>query len=92
MPEGPRGEAPADAIGLMAGCIFDDDPCLFIENMPSYWNPGEAPVPGQRIPLGKARIVKKGAPPTPQMAIEEAQLIRQTVTEAQHAPIERSTT
>jgi uncharacterized membrane protein YqjE len=27
-----------------------------------------------------ARFVKKGSPPTPQMAIEEAQLIKQTVT------------
>jgi pyruvate dehydrogenase E1 component beta subunit len=53
--------SPAEAYGLMLSCIFDDDPCLFIENMPSYWNPGEAPVPGQRIPLGKARIVRVGA-------------------------------
>jgi pyruvate/2-oxoglutarate/acetoin dehydrogenase E1 component len=53
--------SPAEAYGLMLSCIFDDDPCLFIENMPSYWNPGEAPVPGQRIPLGKARIARVGA-------------------------------
>jgi pyruvate/2-oxoglutarate/acetoin dehydrogenase E1 component len=53
--------SPAEAYGLMLSCIFDDDPCLFIENMPSYWNPGEAPVPGQRIPLGKARIAREGA-------------------------------
>jgi lysylphosphatidylglycerol synthetase-like protein (DUF2156 family) len=38
------------------------------------------------------RLVKRGSPPMPQMAIEEAQLIRQTVTEAQHAPLERTTT
>jgi hypothetical protein len=36
------------------------------------------------------RLVKKSQPPLPQMAIEEAQLIRQTVTDAQHAPIERT--
>jgi hypothetical protein len=36
------------------------------------------------------KLVKRGAPPTPQMAIEEAQLIRQTVTDAQNAPIERT--
>ena len=35
--------SPADAYGLMLSCIFDDDPCLFIENMPSYWTPGPAP-------------------------------------------------
>jgi len=28
-----------------------------------------------------ARLLKKGVPPTPQMAIEEAQLIKQTITE-----------
>ena len=36
------------------------------------------------------RFIKRGAPPTPQMAIEEAQLIRRTVSEAQNAPIERT--
>src|SRR6202162_3101594 len=52
--------SPADAYGLMLSCIFDDDPCLFIENMPTYWTPGPAPVPGQRIPLGKAHVLKAG--------------------------------
>jgi hypothetical protein len=33
------------------------------------------------------RLVKRGAPPTPQMAIEEAQLIRQTVTSPQPATL-----
>ena len=51
---------PADAYGLMLSCIFDDDPCLFIENMPTYWNPGPAPVAGQRIPLGKAHVLRAG--------------------------------
>ena len=53
--------SPADAYGLLLSCIFDDDPCLFIENMPSYWATGPAPVAGVRIPLGKAHIVKPGA-------------------------------
>lgn len=52
---------PADAYGLMLSCIFDDDPCLFIENLPSYWSPGPAPVPGVRIPLGKAHTVRAGS-------------------------------
>src|SRR5512139_2028379 len=52
---------PADAYGLMLSCIFDDDPCLFIENMPTYWNPGAPPVEGQRIPLGKANILRAGS-------------------------------
>jgi pyruvate dehydrogenase E1 component beta subunit len=51
---------PADAYGLLLGCIQDDDPCLFIENMPTYWNPGAAPERGVAIPLGKARIARAG--------------------------------
>ena len=36
-----------------------------------------------------ARLFKKGAPPTPQMAIEEAQLIRQTVSADSPTPARR---
>jgi len=53
--------SPADAYGLMLSCIFDDDPCLFIENMPTYWNPGAAPERGVRIPLGKASVLRAGS-------------------------------
>jgi pyruvate dehydrogenase E1 component beta subunit len=28
--------------------------------MPTYWNPGPAPPPGVRIPLGKAHVVRPG--------------------------------
>ena len=52
---------PADAKGLLTAAIFDPDPCLFIENMPTYWNPGPAPVAGQRIPLGKANVLRAGS-------------------------------
>jgi len=52
--------SPADAYGLMLSCVFDDDPCLFIENMPTYWKPGTPPEPGRRIPLGKANIARAG--------------------------------
>jgi len=52
--------SPAEAYGLMLSCIFDDDPCLFIENMPTYWNPGAAPKLGERIPLGKANVLREG--------------------------------
>jgi acetoin:2,6-dichlorophenolindophenol oxidoreductase subunit beta len=51
---------PADAYGLLLSCIFDDDPCLFIENLPSYWTPGPAPQAGVKIPLGKAHTVRAG--------------------------------
>jgi len=51
---------PADAYGLMRGAIADPDPVIFIEHMPSYWNPGEAPQRGDIIPLGKAKVVREG--------------------------------
>jgi pyruvate/2-oxoglutarate/acetoin dehydrogenase E1 component len=53
--------SPADAHGLMLSCIFDDDPCLFIENLPTYWNPGAPPQAGLRIPLGKANVLREGS-------------------------------
>ena len=52
---------PADAYGLLRSCIDDPDPCLFIENLPGYWAPGEAPTKGHRVPLGKAKIVREGS-------------------------------
>ena len=52
---------PADAYGLLLSCIDDADPCLFIENLPTYWTPGAAPEPRPRaIPLGKAKVVQRG--------------------------------
>lgn len=52
---------PADAYGLLLSCIFDDDPCIFVENMPMYFVPGVAPVSGERVPLGKAKVVREGS-------------------------------
>jgi acetoin:2,6-dichlorophenolindophenol oxidoreductase subunit beta len=51
---------PADAYGLLRSCIDDPDPCLFIENLPSYWTTGEAPAADHRVPLGQAKIVREG--------------------------------
>lgn len=51
---------PADAYGLLLSCIFDDDPCIFIENMPLYFVPGTAPIPGVRVPLGQASVLRAG--------------------------------
>jgi pyruvate/2-oxoglutarate/acetoin dehydrogenase E1 component len=53
--------SPADAAGLLTSCIFDDDPCIFIENLPTYGVTGPAPVPGARIPLGKANVLREGS-------------------------------
>src|SRR5882757_2148744 len=52
---------PADAYGLMLSCIEDDDPCLFIEHLVSYWAPGTPPTRGLRVPLGKANVVLGGS-------------------------------
>jgi pyruvate dehydrogenase E1 component beta subunit len=52
--------SPADAVGLLTSCIFDDDPCLFIEDGMTRSEKGPAPPPGHRIPLGKANIVRAG--------------------------------
>jgi pyruvate dehydrogenase E1 component beta subunit len=51
----------ADAYGLMRSAIEDDDPVLYIENMPTYWNPGPAFERGSRVPLGKAAIAAEGS-------------------------------
>ncbi|MDF8335270.1 alpha-ketoacid dehydrogenase subunit beta [Novosphingobium cyanobacteriorum] len=51
---------PADAYGLMRAAINDPDPVLYIENLPAYWTPGEAPETGHTVPLGKARVAKEG--------------------------------
>jgi len=52
---------PADAKGLLLSCIFDDDPCIFLESLPLYWATGEVPGPGHRVPLGKAAISRAGS-------------------------------
>lgn len=51
---------PEDAYGLMRSAIDDPDPVIFVENMPVLWSPGDAPVRGSRIPIGKARVMREG--------------------------------
>ena len=55
------GSSPAEVKGLLLSCIFDDDPCIFLETMPTYWDKGPAPEPQLRIPLGKANVVRSGS-------------------------------
>lgn len=50
---------PEDAYGLMRSAIEDEDPVLFIENIPSYFAP--APLTLQKIPLGKAKVAREGS-------------------------------
>ncbi|WP_336246228.1 alpha-ketoacid dehydrogenase subunit beta [Sandaracinobacteroides sayramensis] len=51
---------PADAKGLLLSCIEDDNPCIFIENTPTYRTSGPPPEPGYRVPLGKAAVQREG--------------------------------
>jgi pyruvate/2-oxoglutarate/acetoin dehydrogenase E1 component len=51
---------PADAKGLLLAAIEDDDPVIFIENFPTYYQQGEAPPEGYRVPLGKAAVTWAG--------------------------------
>jgi acetoin:2,6-dichlorophenolindophenol oxidoreductase subunit beta len=50
---------PDDAYGLMRAAIEDDDPVLFIENIPAYFAPG--PCSFQPVPLGKAKVAREGS-------------------------------
>jgi pyruvate dehydrogenase E1 component beta subunit len=55
--------SPADAYGLLSSCIFDDDPCVFVENTLLYFSgaSGTAPERGSRVPLGQANVLREGA-------------------------------
>ena len=52
---------PADAYGLLRSAIEDPDPVVFVESMVGYWAPGDAPEPGSRVPIGKAKVVQEGS-------------------------------
>jgi pyruvate dehydrogenase E1 component beta subunit/2-oxoisovalerate dehydrogenase E1 component len=54
--------SPADAKGLLLSCIFDPDPCLFIEHS-SLLFAGKRPVPlgDHRVPLGVASVPRAGS-------------------------------
>lgn len=49
-----------DAKGLLTTCIFDDDPCVFVEQTIGYFMPSEVPVGDYRIPLGQAAVRREG--------------------------------
>jgi pyruvate dehydrogenase E1 component beta subunit len=51
---------PADAKGLLTSCIFDDDPCVFVENVALYGTKGPVPDGAFRIPLGQADVKREG--------------------------------
>jgi pyruvate dehydrogenase E1 component beta subunit len=49
-----------DAYGLLYSCIFDEDPCLFVEHGPSYMQASSMPERGKGIMLGRAAIARAG--------------------------------
>lgn len=55
----------ADAKGLLTSCIFDDDPCLFIDNVSLlYSQKGEVPTGEHRVPLGRSAVRRTGSSAT----------------------------
>jgi acetoin:2,6-dichlorophenolindophenol oxidoreductase subunit beta len=50
----------ADAKGLMAAAIRDDDPVLFFEGRSSYNTKGAVPAGGHVVPLGRAAVKRAG--------------------------------
>src|SRR4030088_1234665 len=51
---------PADAKGLLASAIRDDDPVMFIEHKLLYRTKGQVPTGHYVVPLGKADIKRSG--------------------------------
>jgi pyruvate/2-oxoglutarate/acetoin dehydrogenase E1 component len=52
---------PADAKGLLLSCIFDPDPCIFVEHSSLVFaEKGPVPTGDHRVPLGVAEIRRPG--------------------------------
>jgi pyruvate/2-oxoglutarate/acetoin dehydrogenase E1 component len=51
---------PADAKGLLTACIFDDDPCVFMETMSLLFTRGPVPAGRHVVPLGVAEVKRPG--------------------------------
>ncbi len=51
---------PADAMGLLTSCIFDDDPCVMVENVALYGTSGPVPDGDHRVPIGSAHVAWAG--------------------------------
>jgi pyruvate/2-oxoglutarate/acetoin dehydrogenase E1 component/TPP-dependent pyruvate/acetoin dehydrogenase alpha subunit len=53
---------PFDAKGLLASCIFDEDPCVHMESMMLLMTQkAEVPLADYRIPLGVAKVKREGS-------------------------------
>jgi pyruvate dehydrogenase E1 component beta subunit len=51
---------PSDAKGLLKSAIRDDNPVVFIEHRGLYWSRGAVPEGDHVVPIGKARMARKG--------------------------------
>lgn len=52
---------PADAKGLLAAAVRDDDPVVFVENLALYNSKGEVPDGDHTVPIGTAAVMKEGS-------------------------------
>lgn len=52
--------SPRDAKGLLATCLAGDDPVLFVEHKALYGTNGPVPKQSERLPLGRAQVVRPG--------------------------------
>lgn len=53
--------SPADAQGLLATAVRDDDPVIFLENLSLYNTRGEVPDGDHTLPIGTAAVTKPGS-------------------------------
>jgi pyruvate dehydrogenase E1 component beta subunit len=51
---------PADAKGMLASCILDEDPCIFFEDYTTYQIKGDVPEEHYTVPIGEAAIRRSG--------------------------------
>ena len=50
----------ADAAGLLKSAIADPNPVVFVENKSLYYRREEVPDPPEPVPIGRAKIVRRG--------------------------------
>ena len=52
--------SPRDAKGLLATCLAGEDPVVFVEHKALYGTSGPVPKVPERLPLGRAKILRPG--------------------------------
>ena len=82
--------SPAEAKGLLSACIYDDDPCVFVEHTASYGIQGPVPVGDYVLPVGVANVARSGEDvtlisygPTTSMCLEAASELDKVGTNAE---------